>query len=316
MGHSFLRRMLMAACLTVALAGCSEPAPPGETASDEPLFMATLVFKLVETREPGLVDLAGIAVGPDGRIYLAFRSGLAVFDRQWNLLSTWPTPQPAVAVAIHEDGRVFATERQRVYVFDAQGKELVAWGRPGNGPGEFGQLTGITLSGPNVWLADPAKQVIHRFDTTGDFVEDIGRGDRAAGIESIVCPSLYLDCAAAVDGTLYIGNPGRCRVEAYNLNGRLVGRWGRPGMGATGFAPCCNPTNIAVRPGGGFVTAEKGNPRVKIYDTEGRVLGIMDRRYFSSGSAGMDLAVDADDRVYVVDPAAGKVLVFEQDKES
>ena len=229
---------------------------------------------------------------------------------QWNRAADLPTEGEAVAVAVHEDGRAFVAERQKIHVFGAGGAPLASWGKAGKEPGQLGFLAGIAVRGGDVWLADAGNRVIHRFDTTGDFIADVGGRDDVFGRPSILCPSPYLDCAVAADGSLYNTNPGRWQVEHTDPNGKLIGTWGSQGSDWAEFSGCCNPTNVAVLPDGRIVTSEKGIPRVKVVDAQKHELQVAGAEHFAEGAAGLDLTVGADGRLYVVDPAAGKVLAF------
>lgn len=278
-------------------------------------FVPTRSLRLVATQRTGLEKLKAIALDDRGRRYLAHAGGVAVFDAAWKPVADLATPKPAVGVAVHKDGRVFVALRRQWMVFGASGKPVTRWGTPGDQPGQLRFLTGIAVGESDVWLADMGNRVIHRFDTTGDFVSDVAGRDPERGVAGIICPSDHLDCVVAPDGTLYNSNPGRWRVEHYDLNGRLLGYWGRQGSRAERFQGCCNPTNLALRPGGGFVTSEKGRtPRVKIHDAAGRVQAVAGAEYFSRQAAGMDLAVDGDGQIFVIDPGAGAVLVFRVEK--
>jgi hypothetical protein len=79
-------------------------------------------------------------------------------------------------------------------------------------------------------------------------------------------------------------------------------------------------------PDGGFVTAEKGLVRVKIYNSNGAFLGVVagpaqlaegqrlricDTPEECQGSA-LDVAVGADGRVYILDPTKNVVRVFQR----
>lgn len=301
------------ALAAMMVAGCTDnvPAQSEDSAAEEP-FTSTVTYRLAATQSPGLDGLQGIAVDAAGRIYLAHAGGVAVLDAQWRRTAELPTTGVAVAVAVNEDGRVFVACRQQVVVFGPKGEKLASWGTPGQGRGELGLVTGMATSGNNVWLADAGNRVVHRFDTTGDFVAEFGLRDAETGAPGILCPSPYLDCAVEADGSLWTANPGRWRVEHYDLNGRLVEAWGRQGPGPRAFQGCCNPTNVCLLAGGGFVTSEKGIPRVKVHAADGEVLAVMGKEFFAEHSSGMDLAADAAGRIYVVDPERGQVLVFEK----
>jgi len=304
--------IVLAALGLWALTGCGDGAPSAPAKPEKVVYEAWAVTHLarVPVSSPPLEKLKGIAIGPGGRFYLAHAGGVAVLDNGWQRAADLTTEGAAVAVAVHEDGRVFVAQRQKVRVFGADGAALASWGTPGKKPGQLAYLTGIAVRGGDVWLADAGNRVIHRFDTTGDFIADIGSRESEPERPRILCPSPYLDCAVAADGTLYNVDPGRWQVEHTDANGKLVGTWGRQGSDWMEFSGCCNPTNLAILKDGRIVTGEKGIPRVKVIDAETYKLHVAGPEHFAEGTAGLDLAVGPDGRLYVVDPGAGKVLAF------
>ena len=89
--------------------------------------------------------------------------------------------------------------------------------------------------------------------------------------------------------------------------------WGESTPRIEGFFGCCNPAHFALLADGRFVTAEKGIPRVKIYDAAGKFVCVV------AGPkqvpvAAVDLATDRRGRILVLDPAARSVRIFEQKK--
>ena len=95
-------------------------------------------------------------------------------------------------------------------------------------------------------------------------------------------------------------------------------------MTLEGFMPCCNPVNFAVLPQGGFVTAEKGVTRIKIYNSDGGFLGVVagPDQLLKPGTArvceapaqcqagGFDVAVDTAGRVFVLDTIKNLIRVY------
>ena len=91
-----------------------------------------------------------------------------------------------------------------------------------------------------------------------------------------------------------------------------------------GFCGCCNPVNIALLSDGSFVTCEKGLVRVKVYDSDGAFVGVVAGPELLMGGrtpkvcetpaqcqdGGFDVAVDAKDRVYVLDTLQNTVRIF------
>jgi hypothetical protein len=132
-------------------------------------------------------------------------------------------------------------------------------------------------------------------------------------VPGLIIPSPHLDVAWRDATHLYVNDPGRHRVELYEVGGKLIGWWGTPSTALAGFSGCCNPTDLALLPDGRIVTAEKGIPRVKVYTPDGHLAGLVagpDR--FQELDAGMDLAADPEGRIFVLDPRARLVRVFVQ----
>jgi sugar lactone lactonase YvrE len=269
-----------------------------------------LTAVLERTLDSGMAQLNGLAVDGAGRIYLAGSDGVRVLGADGNAIRTLATEGPAQCVDVDAEGAVYVGLWTEVVKFNAYGEPVLAWGEEGKGPGQFGAITGIEVAGPNVYVADAGNRLIHRFDLTGDFIGDIGGRDPDAGELGLICPSFHLDCEVDGEGVLHVNNPGRLRVERYKPDGELLGWWGSGGTEPEEFCGCCNPTDIALTPDGRIVTSEKGIPRVKLYDSDGRLLAYVGRSTFSAQAAGMDLAVDAQGRIYVADPGDGKVRVF------
>jgi hypothetical protein len=87
--------------------------------------------------------------------------------------------------------------------------------------------------------------------------------------------------------------------------------WGRPAAEIDGFCGCCNPTDFALLPDRRFVTSEKGLARVKVYGAEGKFECVVAApEVFAEDVVGLDLAADAQGRIYVLDPSAKAVRIF------
>ncbi len=109
-----------------------------------------------------------------------------------------------------------------------------------------------------------------------------------------------------------------------HIEGDFEFSWGHRSVEIDGFCGCCNPVNIAVLPGGGFVTCEKGLVRVKIYNSDGEFQNVVagPAQLVRDGdvrvcdlpeecqSGGFDVAIDRAGRVYVLDTIKNVVRVF------
>ena len=113
---------------------------------------------------------------------------------------------------------------------------------------------------------------------------------------------------------------------AYTIDGDREWDWGKTGVGIEGFSGCCNPVALAVLPDGGFVTAEKGLVRAKVYDADGEFVGVVAgpeqlgwigpmrvcKTPEECKAKGFDIAVDDQGRIYILDTVRNIVRIFEK----
>jgi DNA-binding beta-propeller fold protein YncE len=316
--HGALPGFLCIGVWVLVSGGCGReqaPAPPAEPLAEAAVTApaeTAEAYALVKTRDSGVQGLSGIALDARDNLYAAGARGVKVSSPDGKLLREWPTSGPATCVALDEDGNVYVGQRAKVETFDPQGKPLRAWGKEGRGVGELGYVTAIAVFKTNVLVADAGNRCIHRFDATGDFIDEIGKRNPEAGLPGLICPSPCLDLAVDKAGDIYVTNPGLWRVERYSLDGTLLGFWGAGGTQPQQFCGCCNPTHVALRADDGIVTAEKITARVKVYDPKGAMLAFLGPQYFTREAAGLDVAVDSADRLFVMDPGDGRIRVFER----
>jgi sugar lactone lactonase YvrE len=301
--------------LALVCAGCGQQAAPvPEAAAVEAPLEAPEEYALARTLPTGVEGLMGIALDPQDNIYAAGARAVRVLSPDGAPLREWALDGPATCVALDAEGNVYVGRQRQVEVFTPDGRRLRAWGKAGREAGELDYVTAIAVHKTNVLVADAGNRCIHRYDTTGDFIDDIGARDPGAGLPGLICPSPHLDLAVDTGGTIWVTNPGLLRVETYSLGGRLLGHWGEGGSQPQQFAGCCNPTAIALRPDGAVVTAEKVAPRVKVYDAGGGLLAFLGPQYFTKDEDWLDVAVDSGGRLLVADPGDGAIRVFERRK--
>jgi hypothetical protein len=259
-----------------------------------------------------------IAIGPDGTLYICAGNYLTAMTRDGGHGLEIALPEPARCAAVAKDGKIYLGLRDHIEVFDTNGQRKATW----DSPGKKAWLTGIATIENDVFAADAGNRVILRYDKSGKLVRRIGEKDKERSIPGFIIPSPFFDIEIASDGLLRVNNPGRHRVELYTPDGDFEGAWGTVSMGITGFCGCCNPINLALLPDGKFVTCEKGLPRVKVYSADGQfesvVAGV--ESFVENGKAcgpadctagGLDAAVDAQGRIYILDLVTGDVRVMQ-----
>ena len=267
-------------------------------------------------QEVRALAVAPRSVVPDGRVYVAGDQAIHVFGPDGEKRAEIPLGgQPtclAVGGSAHAPpGRVYVGMRDHVEVLNTEGTPETAW----DGLGEKALLTSLAVAEQDVFVADAGNKVVWRYDTSGKRRGRIGQRDVRRGIPGFVIPSPYFDVAVAPDGLLRVVNPGALRIEAYTFDGDLERFWGKGAATLEGFFGCCNPAHFAIFGDGRFVTAEKGVPRVKVYGPEGEFICVVAGPEQLDVVAA-DVAVDARDRVLILDPKARSVRIFEHQQTS
>jgi hypothetical protein len=264
-----------------------------------------------------------IAIGPEGRVYIAAESSVCVLDSGGARVSEIACSAVARCVTVAADGTVYIGVRDHVEVFDGKGKRVAIW----DAPSKRAWLSGLAAGEKDVFAADSGNRVILRYDKSGKLVGRIGERDKGRNIPGFVLPSPYLNVKLARDGLLRVNNTGRHRVEAYTADGDLEFFWGKPSAGIEGFCGCCNPVGLALLPDGRYVTCEKGLPRVKVYGADGTfecvVAGVesfpenwLKCSLADCTAGGLDAAVDAGGRIYVLDLVKADVRIMAKKKDT
>jgi len=115
---------------------------------------------------------------PNGRVVVSYASGLpatedtlvALFDIGRYVDDSSRIFADLRDLAIDAEGRILALDAQagEIRVFTADGAPDTTMGRPGEGPGEFGQPNGLRV-GPDgtLWVNDPRKRALLALDARG-----------------------------------------------------------------------------------------------------------------------------------------------------
>ena len=261
-----------------------------------------------------------LAMGPDGQLYVCAGNYINGLSRTGQGGLELALAGPAWCVAVAPDGAIFAGLRDHIEVYDSKGGRLDRW----ESPDPKTWFSGLAAGRQDVFAADARKLVVLRYDRSGRIIGRIGRKDAERNVPGLIAPSPFLDVMIHRDGLLRVNNPGRHRVEAYTFDGDLEGAWGKAAASIEGFCGCCNPIGLAALGDGRIVTCEKGIPRVKIYSAEGEFESVVAGSESFPENAhvcndlndcvngGLDAAVDAAGRIYILDIVAGNVRVMKR----
>ena len=272
---------------------------------------ALVLYRETHTWTPeGLDAVTAVAVDAADRIYAGGGTAVLIRDKQKNMIRKITTEANVSSLAVDEEHNLYVGARQVVYRFDADGTPAGVFADLG----PEALITSLASVGETVFVADARSRTVQRFNRDGslEFVIDGKTGLQDA--TGFVVPSPYFDMAPSQGGTLWIVNPGRHRLEEYNLSGERITAWPeQSGLNVETFCGCCNPTHIARLSDGSIVTSEKGVARIKVYTSRGRFTGVVATpAQFDGHDVSLDLAVDSNDRILVGDPARRQIRIFER----
>ena len=174
----------------------------------------------------------------------------------------------------------------------------------------FKECPGVAVdSRDNVYILTRGDHPIIVLDKDGNFVRSFGQGffsdDRTHG--------LYI----GHDDSLMVADDGIHTIQKFNSEGEKtmeIGERNHPAPRWSG-QPFNRPTSAAIMPSNGdvYISDGYGNSRIHVYTGSGEYK-------FSWGSPGIDagqfirphnIAVDANDKVYVVDREAHRIQIFD-----
>ncbi len=249
-----------------------------------------------------------LAVTFDKRLIVSGDSSILVYTPDGQLQRSFTTANAISCLAVDQHFNILSGVGNHIEIYDTTGSLLQRW-QPCHA-NSF--ITSIAALNDNVYAADAGKQIVLRYDQNGNLLNRIGERDVSRDIIGFVIPSPYFDVAVDEDGFIWAVNTGKLRLENYTPTGALRSHWGISSIGIEGFSGCCNPSHFALMSDGSFVTAEKGLERVKVYNRAGQFVCIVaPPSLFTPGTVGLDVAVDTDDCIYVLDPSARVVRVFQ-----
>ena len=238
---------------------------------------------------PGVNSPRGVAVAPDGQIYIvdywnqrieymnANGTGAQAFGSRGD-----PSQPGAINfawnIAIQPGtGNVFLANREsdQVQVFSPTGNSIYIFGQVGSAAGQFKFPQGIAFAPDGTLLvADSGNSRIERFtmgpgDTSSAW--DASYGQKGVGVTSPKGDlNMPTGMAVAPDGTVWVADTLNNRIQSMSSSGV----WNAPISKTTGTGHQIGfkvPWGVTVAPDGSIWVSDTGNGRVVSMDTSGNI---------------------------------------------
>jgi DNA-binding beta-propeller fold protein YncE len=270
-----------------------------------------LICKEAARHPTGIAKLTGLAVGPDDRIYAVGDKTLIILGSDGTAAGRVELGQAPTCVAVGPDSTVYVGLMDHVELLDAKGARKASW----PSLGATGWITSIAANENEVYVADFGQKRLVKYDKGGKVLARLGPEGPDQGRFQL--PSPNFDVAVDASGSPWVVQTEKHLITNFREDGSVATSWGKSGPQIDSFSGCCNPTHIAIRRDGSFITSEKGLVRVKIHGPAGELIGVVAQSSdFRKDIHGLDLAVDSKDRFLVLDPETGTVRVYVLKAES
>ena len=274
----------------------------GEIAPENFLPVTYTNFKLKGT------NAKAITINQNNEVLIGIDNSIQCFDGYGNLISEFAVEGIATALAFSSNNLIIAAFENTIRVYKPDGKLMQSWEM--QNPESY--ISSLAVVEDKVYAADAQLTSVYKYSFEGELISVIGQKTDKKDISYFVVPSYFFDVAAGEDQSVWVANTGRHKLVQFDSEGHVLMSWGKTSSAVDGFCGCCNPSNFAILSDGSFITSEKGLVRVKKYNKNGEFIGVLaGAEKFEKDTKGLDIAADKNDKIFILEPAAMKVHVFE-----
>jgi DNA-binding beta-propeller fold protein YncE len=253
-----------------------------------------------------LAQPVGVAVGPDGVLYVADPAARCVHvidieDEDYERISH------AYSGALESPVGIVWANDELFFVSDSERRIVAAYDEDGDPlftiSDYFGRPTGLAVLDGKLYVVDTGMHKVLVFDLEGHILREFGsRGSEAGAFNFPV----YI----TGDDDLYIVDALNFRVQVLRKDGTPVRHFGTQGSQAGKFA---HPKGIALDSDGNVYVVDALFDAFQVFDQAGRLLLIVGGSGAGPGSFSnpAGICIDNANRIYVADALNHRIQVFQ-----
>jgi len=246
---------------------------------------------------------------------------------------TWPS-----SIDVDQNENIYVSDEylQRISIYDKDGQFRQKWGTPGSGEGQLNGPSGIAFDREdNLYIVDSLNHRVQKFTKDGKFLAKWGQQGSGEG-EFNKPWGLCLDS----QGDVYVADWGNSRVQKFSPDGSYLATFAGS---ESGLGLIQRPSGVAVDSEGDVYVTDWYNHRLQIFAPDGRFIASLvgDAQQLSpwaeeyirpnldtlkarrrvnlepewSFDRPVAVNIDAEDRIFVLEPARGRIQVYDKVKD-
>lgn len=236
----------------------------------------------------------------DNSIYLTVDNRLIIIDSNYNISNITLFNNNPKSVIFRNDS-LFVLFDNFFGIYLKNGK-LFQKSNTSEVISEKSYFTAFDIKDDKIFIADAMEKEIHVFNMNAEKLYSFKGMSERENISEFVIPSPFFHLQFDSEKELWIINPGIHKLQNYSEIGELKKSWGVSSMQIHGFSGCCNPAYFSIFKNGNFLTSEKSNVRVKVYDAEGNFLfTVADAKQLNIKKKAPKPAIDDKGNIYLLD---------------
>ena len=258
-------------------------------------------------RQICLIAILSIALVGVSFVGTSFAENTHIFDSQ---IGKYGISQPGSFLspqhlAFDSENNLYVTDlgNARVQKFDSNGTFLSEWGSMGSSPGNFGNPSGIAISGEFVFVVDNRNHNVQKFDLDGNFITMWGSFGNDNG--SFKSPR---GITISDDQFIFVVDSGNARVQKFTFDGEYVSHFGQSGKRGGNFI---TPVDIAINSNKIFVTDSTHN-RINIFNLDGTYIRTINDRVGGFEINPEGITFDEHGNFYISDYRNNRIIQYNE----